>query len=92
MIKSSFFKASKDFDCCSNFTRGERNVHQIFEPFCAPIEIPVNDQFWGRNTIFNRACHHMIRSKSAPDVDCRPGPSETVRPFLFHLSFIDVKS
>jgi len=52
--------AGNDIDCCSS-TAGTD-----FESFCAPIDVPNNDPFFGGR----KSCMNLVRSTPAPALDC----------------------
>jgi len=67
--------AGKDIDCCSS------RAGTDFESFCAPIDVPPNDPFFGGR----KSCMNLVRSTPAPALDCSVRYREQVEPRYTHI-------
>ena len=77
-------------ECCSEDGRfvDVSRLPREERVLCLPIEVPKNDPFFRRQR--RRDCINFVRSVSAPQLDCQPGPLQQVNQITHWLDSSNV--
>ena len=73
----NFLADGKTPQCC-NVTSGQPLDPEYLHPFCLPIEIPVNDEFYSK---YNQNCMSFVRTQIGADYSCSFGHAEQVKAY-----------
>ncbi|XP_057375843.1 peroxidase-like [Daphnia carinata] len=70
---SSFISADGKTPQCCNVTSGQPLPPEYLHPFCLPIDIPVNDNFYQQ---YGQTCMTFVRTQIGADYSCSLGHAE----------------